>query len=54
MKINKIEKLYKLKKKNLSKSMFWTMIIKFYNIIKYRIRYKYASVTKAVNEYLWK
>ena len=50
MKMNKIKKFYKSKEKNLSKMMSWTIMIKFFNMIKHATRYKCVDVTITMNE----
>ena len=52
--MNKIKELYESKEKNLSKMISWTMMTKFFNIIKHATRHKCASVTKIMNEYFEK
>ena len=54
MKMSKIKELYELKKKNLSKIMSWTIMIKFFNMIKHATRHKCSNVTKITNEYFEK
>ena len=48
--MNKIEEFYE-SKKNLSKMMSWTIIIKFFDMMKLATRHKYTNVTKTTNEY---
>ena len=50
MKINKIKELYKSKEKNLSEMMSWTIITKFFDMIRHATRYDCANVTKTANE----
>ena len=52
IKMNKIKKLYESKKKNLLKMISWTIMTKFFNMIKHATRHNCANVTKIMNEYL--
>ena len=54
MKMNKIKKFYESKEKNLSKMMSWTMMTKFFDMIKHATRHECASVTKTMNKYFKK
>ena len=50
MKMSKIKKLYESKEKNLSKMISWTMMIKFFNLMRHATRYECADVTKTTSE----
>ena len=54
MKMSKIEKLYELKEKNPSKMISWTIMTKFFNLMKHATRHECANVMKTANEYFKK
>ena len=49
-KMNKIKKLYESKEKNLSKMMSWTIMTKFFDMMKDATRHECASETKKTND----
>ena len=49
-KMNKIKKLYESREKNLSRMMSWTMIAKFFDIMRHVTRHECANVTKTMNK----
>ena len=49
-KIDKIKELYESKKKNLSEMMSWTIMIRFFDMMKHATRQDCANVTKTTNE----